>query len=336
MKTIKLMSEGQKVYWFPDSTSLITWDERILQLWNTEGEEISRIQFNRFLNIKRNPKYNVIACGGAVGKRRDFGTSRDYRNIGYIIDPRGSILSEIRQYFAWKPDGEYLATYVRDGKMIDIWHFADGRLTLSKSLETKKSVHLLDWGFDTDHVAIINEADNKGYVIDLEEGKNRESFKIKEHFNVIAWSPASNIIAGGSAGGEFKVWQIEIREKHKIKKHDLYKTDLKSPILRLEWLSPTIVMLYVSQAGVFFFDLANKTFSSFASSKVFAVSPDLKYLATEMNNVIRIFDIQAKQEAKKIAITGVVNDLDFSPNGEFLACVAGNCLLYIFQRNVDF
>ncbi len=326
METIKLIGVGRNVGWFNDSSTLVVSVGRIIQLWNTEGEEIERHQFYELYELKRNPNtdHNVIAVGGRVTKN-DYG--------GYVIDAQGSILAETNPYFAWRPDGETLAEYNRGDNKIYMWHYKKGQLQRTEKIETKKPVHSLDWGSDTDHLVAINEKDNKGHLIDLEEGKSRESFGVKERLNRIAWSPEENLIAGGGSGGEFKVWSVEILEKHKVKKKEVFKTDLKGPVTHLEWHPPK-VMLY--SRGVNFFDTKSQTLSSLTSPETFAVSPDLKYLATGEGKTIRIFDIKTKKEVKKFTVNGEVRGLDFSPNGEYLACASADYLLRLFQKETDF
>ncbi len=328
MEKIKLIGVGRNVGWFNDSATLVTSVGRIIQIWNIEGEEIERHQFYEINELKRNPNtdHNIIAVGGMVTKNE---------NGGYVIDAKGSIIAETKPYFAWKPDGNCLAEYNRDALSIYISEFKKGELQKRDKLDLKKSVHFVDWGFDKDHLAIISEKDNKGYLIDLQEGKDKESFSVKDRFNKIAWSPKENLIAGGSSAGEFRIWSIEFLEKQKVKKKEFYKAELKSPITELEWYPPKTVMLY-SKSGVNFFDTTKQTHTSLKSSEIFAVSPDLKYLATGKGKVIQIFDVKTQKEVKKITINGEVRGLDFSPNSEILASVSADYLLRLLQKDTDF
>ncbi|MFB0563955.1 MAG: hypothetical protein ACETWM_22375 [Candidatus Lokiarchaeia archaeon] len=164
MKTIKLLGVGRNVGWFNDSSTLVTSVGRIIQIWNIEGEELERHQFYEINELRRNPNtdHNLIAVGGMVTKN-EYG--------GYVIDTQGSIIAETKPYFAWKPDGDYLAEYDRDGLSIYLSEFKKGELQKRDKLDIKRSVNFADWGFDKDHLAIISEKDNKGYLIDIQEGK---------------------------------------------------------------------------------------------------------------------------------------------------------------------
>ncbi len=328
MEQIKLIGVGRNVGWFNDSATLVTSVGRIIQIWNTEGEELERHQFYEINELKRNPNtdHNVIAVGGMVTKKESG---------GYVIDAKGSIIAETKPYFAWKPNGDYLAEYDKDGLSIYISEFKKGELKKRDKLDIKKSVSFIDWGFDKDHLAIISEKDNKGYLIDLQEGKDKESFSVKDRLNKIAWSPKENLIVGGSSAGEFIIWNIEFLEKQKVKKKEFYKNDLKSPITELKWCSPKTIMLY-SKKNVNFFDKDNQKLNTLKSPEIFAVSPDLKYLATGRGKIIQIFDVKTQKEVKELKINGEVRGLDFSPSSEVLACVSADYLLRLFQKNTDF
>ncbi|MEA5078320.1 MAG: hypothetical protein VB013_07085, partial [Anaerolineaceae bacterium] len=189
------------------------------------------------------------------------------------------------QSIAYSPDGKFLAVGAGDGTF-SIWNIAEKNL-LIKVAAHKYSVS--DLHYSPDGQTIISAAvDHTIGIWNATTGINKQYFKVDEGVvdtpYKIAVSPDGENVAAGLEDGSAKIWNIRTGE---------LKKELTGEVQY--WKTRFI--------------------------RSVDYSPDGKFLiATSVEGVIKIWEIATgAMDISSYLITGVVNNLSFSPDGQFLA-----------------
>jgi len=325
MRKIKLIGEGLSVCWFASSSVFATWDGRIVQLWTNEGAEIDRFRFIKLYRIGRHPKEDIMAFGGSM---------IEGEKSGYLISSVGEIIGIIKPYFEWSVDGEQIIGFDKgsDKKEIVIWNYSNLRISEGKTIGLKKRVRQLSWGFDKDHAVILSEADNRAYIISLLDGKTKGDLRVKGEISQVVWSPYDNLIAIGSDVGDFRIFEITITEKGKLRKKEVFRKSFNKPVALIKWCSSNQLLLRIG-LEVCLLNLSSGELVKYGEGKVFDITPDLNYLAIGYNNEVKVYGVISQEVRKRVPLNGVVKDLEFSPDGEYLAIASTDYQIRLLESS---
>lgn len=329
LQVIKLIGEGHTVSWFINSNTLTTWDGNIAQIWTIDGAEVQRYRFHKLYMISRNPKVDVIVLGGTMIKKKPK---------GYIINAGGEILDEVKPFVEWSLDGERLAGYTKNSdkdKILKIWRFSNFHLDEIAELKLKKSIKRVAWMISTEHILVQYSNENKVHVIDLEKGKSSETLTVKGELTQFAPSPTDNIVAVGGSDGEVKLWELVADKKGRFKRKETFKINYKKPIERIKWCSPSHLLINAG-GEIHLLEIVSGETLQYGAGKVADITQDRNYLAIGEGSFVKIYGALSQEVRKTIRVNGIVNDLEFSPNGEYLAIASTDYQIRILERLNDF
>ncbi len=329
MEIIRLIGEGRHITWFADSSHFISWDGNIIQLWSVEGNEIDRFRFHRLHMIESNPKHSAILLGG---------TMTNGEPEGIMINNAGQIIGRIQPYFKWSPNGEHIAGFFKDSeeeKKIWIWKLSYMKPEKEREIKLKKAVSIVSWGFERDLILFLNREENKGYILDLNTGKIKETVKIKGIVTQIVWSPYENLIMTGSKEGELKMWSLIIDAKGKVKKKEEFRKKFESPIIRILWRAPERVFIKIGRE-IYLLNTTEKELIKCGEGRVFDVSLDMNYIAIGEKGTVNIYGLKSGELKVTIETHGEVKDVKFSPNSQYLVIASTDYTLRILERMQDF
>ncbi len=317
---INLLNEALLVTWFQSSRILVTWDGKLLQLWSPDGAEIFRYRFEKVFRISRNPVRDAIVVGGVFTKKTG----------GFVINSAGDMVGAIDPLFEWSVDGEKLLslTVKKDKRMLSLWSYGDFKVTRQNAVKIGKQISDLNWGFEANYVLGINYNDNKAYVIDVSTGKTKMDFKSKGELSKIVWSPFANLVAIGDKKGNLNVYRISFSSKGKLRKEELLKKKFDGAIRRMKWCS-TNQLIFIANNNVNLINIDTEEVTKLGPGTIFDTTFDVNYVAIGYNNIVRIHGAISGEQRKVIKLGGAVNDLEFSPNGNYLAIASSDFMVRI-------
>ncbi|MEX2689596.1 MAG: WD40 repeat domain-containing protein [Candidatus Njordarchaeum guaymaensis] len=321
---IYLLNEALLVTWFQSSRILVTWDGKLIQLWSPDGAEIFRYRFEKVFRISRNPVRDAIILGGTFSKKTN----------GFVINSSGDIIGTIDPLSEWSVDGEKILslTIRKDKRALNLWSYGEFKVTKQNTVKINRQISDINWGFEANYVLGISYKDNKAYIIDLSTGKTKMDFKSKGELSSIVWSPYANLVAIGDKKGNLYVYRISFSSKGKLRKEELLKKKFDGAIGRIKWCS-TSQLIFSANNSVNLLNIDTEEVLNLGPGTIFDTSFDVNYVAIGYDNVVRIHGAISGEQRKIIKLGGVVNDLEFSPNGNYLAIASSDFIVRIVSES---
>lgn len=321
---IYLLNEALLVTWFQSSKILVTWDGKLIQLWSPDGAEIYRYRFEKVIKVSRNPVRDAIIVGGVFSKKTG----------GFVINSGGEIIGAIDLLSEWSIDGEKILSLglKKDKRVINLWSYEGFNVTKQNTVKISKQISDINWGFETKYVLGISYKDNKAYVIDLSTGKAKLDFKSKGELSSITWSPFANLVAIGDKKGILSIYRISFSSKGKLRKEELLKKKFNGAIEKIKWCS-TNQLIFKDNNSVNLLNIDTEEITKLGSGSVFDVSFDVNYVAIGHGNIVRVHGAISGEQRKVIKLGGTVNDLEFSPNGSYLAIASSDFIVRIIAES---